>query len=199
MMECCVCHATPSQIKRCSRCHISLYCSTLCQRRDWATHRHSCIDVASNTTDIRKLTLKHKIKYYDQNGTVKEEPSDTNIEDGDTNVNLSYRGKRAVIKISKKWEGQVIMKVISWNAKVAITDMKVIIKGKVMTADTIADYIYPKTVIMVIGEEVLSSEGIEERDIVCLMNQMDISRRQAIQSLKNSTSLIDTILEIGNS
>ena len=46
---CSMCNA-PDSSQRCSRCHFVRYCSRVCQRRHWATHRYVCDAV----NDIRR-------------------------------------------------------------------------------------------------------------------------------------------------
>ena len=45
---CANCHSKPSgvKLKRCSKCQISQYCSTQCQRENWKEHRVACSIVA---------------------------------------------------------------------------------------------------------------------------------------------------------
>ena len=38
------------ELKRCSRCHITKYCSVECQRKDWDFHRFACSVVAKSAT-----------------------------------------------------------------------------------------------------------------------------------------------------
>lgn len=40
-LECAVCKRE-SHGQRCSKCHTRYYCSTACQKKDWATHKHVC-------------------------------------------------------------------------------------------------------------------------------------------------------------
>ena len=47
------------ELKRCSRCHITRYCSIQCQRKDWDFHRFACSVVAK-----RSDTVKLKSCYY---------------------------------------------------------------------------------------------------------------------------------------
>ena len=34
------------ELKHCSRCHLTCYCSVQCQKKDWAIHRFACSVVA---------------------------------------------------------------------------------------------------------------------------------------------------------
>ena len=45
-----------SQLKVCSRCKLSQYCSVECQRADWPTHKETCADItAKNRLAARKV------------------------------------------------------------------------------------------------------------------------------------------------
>ncbi|XP_062503148.1 uncharacterized protein LOC134180085 [Corticium candelabrum] len=39
---CSLCLSSTPNLKRCSRCHITLYCSTECQKKDWKDHKKHC-------------------------------------------------------------------------------------------------------------------------------------------------------------
>ena len=46
---CAYCNLKPeegTELKRCARCHITRYCSTDCQRKDWGFHKFTCSVVA---------------------------------------------------------------------------------------------------------------------------------------------------------
>lgn len=47
-----ICHAT-TPVKRCGRCHIPQYCSNLCQKADWKSHKSSCEPEKETNLDIR--------------------------------------------------------------------------------------------------------------------------------------------------
>ena len=40
-------------LKRCSRCHITRYCSVQCQRKDWDFHRFACVVVAKKSDTVK--------------------------------------------------------------------------------------------------------------------------------------------------
>ena len=40
-------------LKRCSRCHITRYCSIECQRKDWDFHRFACAVVAKKSDTVK--------------------------------------------------------------------------------------------------------------------------------------------------
>ena len=40
-------------LKRCSRCHITRYCSVECQRKDWDFHRFTCAVVAKKSDTVK--------------------------------------------------------------------------------------------------------------------------------------------------
>ena len=40
-------------LKRCSRCHITRYCSEQCQKKDWDFHRYACSVVAKTSDTVK--------------------------------------------------------------------------------------------------------------------------------------------------
>ena len=40
-------------LKRCSRCHITRYCSVQCQKKDWDFHRFACAVVAKKSDTVK--------------------------------------------------------------------------------------------------------------------------------------------------
>jgi len=41
--KCATCQLFFDTIERCSRCHLTLYCSAACQKKDWKRHRADCV------------------------------------------------------------------------------------------------------------------------------------------------------------
>lgn len=111
---------------------------------------------------------------------------------------LKHNGRKDPITINKEWPGAFILKFISSQTRIPIDEAKVVIKGRIATSDTIADRICENILIMVIGVPCEDSEGIDERDISCLMSQMNITRNQAVKSLRKSNSLLDAMMDVGN-
>ena len=53
---CSICKCPPvkgEELKRCSRCHITRYCSIQCQRKDWDFHRFACSVVAKRSDTVK--------------------------------------------------------------------------------------------------------------------------------------------------
>ena len=50
------------ELKRCSRCHITRYCSVQCQRKDWDFHRFACSFVAKKVNSNASI-IYHKDLY----------------------------------------------------------------------------------------------------------------------------------------
>ena len=54
------------ELKRCSRCHITRYCSIQCQRKDWDFHRFACLLwPRGRTLSKLKLLLLGPVYIYD--------------------------------------------------------------------------------------------------------------------------------------
>lgn len=50
----CNCQPAGVQLKKCSRCQISQYCSVACQRENWSVHKFACSVVATQRTATKK-------------------------------------------------------------------------------------------------------------------------------------------------
>ena len=50
-------------LKRCSRCQFTRYCSEQCQRKDWDFHRFACSVVAKKSDIVKAEILCHKNLY----------------------------------------------------------------------------------------------------------------------------------------
>lgn len=145
--------------------------------------------------DETKEESKHQITYYDKTYQPISERLDIVMDDADITASIKHDRQKYQLKYSQQWNGSVIMKLIAEKTKVPIDDMKVIIKGRIMTSDDIVEHLKAKVLIMVIGTAQLPAEGLDDRDITCLINQMSIDRNEAIRVLrKNDGSLLDSIL-----
>ena len=52
-------------LKRCSHCHITRYCSVQCQRKDWDFHRFACSVVAKRADTVNNKIIYHKDLFVD--------------------------------------------------------------------------------------------------------------------------------------
>ena len=57
---CFVCNQ-PSKMK-CSRCRSVSYCSTICQRSDWKTHKTNCVDIVLEIVNAIRTNVLETIK-----------------------------------------------------------------------------------------------------------------------------------------
>lgn len=76
--------------------------------------------------------------------------------------------------------------------------MKVVVRGKCLTEANIAEFIRSNMNIMIIGTAMKSAQGLDERDIDCLMKQMQVDRNSAVDALHKNGTLMDAIIELGN-
>lgn len=60
--RCYVCGKNPA--KNCTRCHSIAYCNTICQKKDWTFHKHSCRKNPTNIIDqiIQNGVFDHLVK-----------------------------------------------------------------------------------------------------------------------------------------
>lgn len=172
-------------------------CSSIaCQRKHWPEHRSQCLGSCRGNTGSTTENTR-TISYYCKDGREVSESIAVNGHEADVSVTLKCCGNRKCVKLSKNWDGAVIFKIISNETSVPFDSMKVIIKGKMVTSDNITDYICDKTLVMVLGSAMESAEGLEVKDIECLMSQLGVSRNIAISALRKCGSLLDAMVEVG--
>lgn len=113
-------------------------------------------------------------------------------------VNIKHNSKKTPLDIHTDWNGLVILKLISQCTQIPVMDMRVIMRGKTLDQSNINQHITNNSNIMVIGRAVQSCQGLDERDIQCIMGQMPVDRNQAILALRKCGSPMDAIIELGN-
>ena len=52
MHKCAVCLATDKPLSKCVKCKAACYCSQVCQRSDWPTHKKTCSVYKSTTVNL---------------------------------------------------------------------------------------------------------------------------------------------------
>lgn len=126
-------------------------------------------------------------------------PEEYHSHPADIEITVKAGSTKAKLCVNSNWPGEFIFRLISSYTRIALGDMKVIVRGKVYTAETISTALSNKTLVMVLGTAVLDSEGVDDKDIEVLMKQMHIDRNRAVTSLKKTGSLVDSMLDVGNS
>lgn len=178
-----------------------------CQKFDWPLHRTHCQPQTSSFETKTKDDIKEQTKetptytYYDSLGRPVKTPYSTEYTQHppDTEISVKAGSQKLKLYVNPEWSGEFTLKYLSSHTRIALDEMRVIIKGKVHTAESVSTALTNKTLVMVLGTPVVDSTGVDERDIECLMRQMDIDRNKAITSLKKTNSLVDSIVDIGNS
>lgn len=179
----------------------AIFSSVRCQKRDWPSHQDSCQPARRiNPTHVTEDTIiPSPLKYFLSTGDIATESWPKTSTMDTFNITVKHRGKKINVNINAEWPGTFIMKLISSETSVPLDKVKVIIKGKIQTQDTIATSLHANALIMLIGETCEASDGVDERDISCLMSQMGVSRNQAVKSLRKCDSLLDAMMDVGNS
>lgn len=139
--------------------------------------------------------------YYANSGRPVTEtyPDEYTTYPADMQITVKAGSNKSKLAVNKQWSGEFLFKMISHHTHISMDDLKLIIRGKVHTAESVSAALSSNTVVMVLGTPIANSTGVDERDIECLMKQMNVDRNEAITSLKKTRSLVDSIVNIGNS
>ncbi|XP_046380450.1 uncharacterized protein LOC124151839 [Haliotis rufescens] len=113
-------------------------------------------------------------------------------------INVKANKQKFKLQIQHDWTGQEILKLFACHVHIPLERMKVVHRGKIMTDVLIREYINPKSVFQVFGEKSADETGLDQRDIVIMMAQMNIDRNRAVQALQTRGNLIDAIFEASN-
>jgi hypothetical protein len=91
LYACTTCGTKQSEAKplqRCGRCGTATYCSTGCQRKDWAVHKHICSLSLEDRGQMLAITEKGGLIHWDEKRTFAEERS------GEESKNPNFVGQQ---------------------------------------------------------------------------------------------------------
>ena len=85
---CSQCLNSSSDLKRCSKCHRTSYCSISCQRQDWIYHKYECshLHTITDEYDLTRLFLRLIIRYQKDHG-IENSPTKRCLNDLKTHEN----------------------------------------------------------------------------------------------------------------
>jgi hypothetical protein len=66
LSKCTTCDATSMALQRCGRCGTATYCSSACQRKDWALHKHICNLSLEDRGQMLAITEKGGLIRWDE-------------------------------------------------------------------------------------------------------------------------------------
>jgi len=138
------------------------------------------------------------VTYIDDSGRTITETLKLTLSDAEARVTIKHNNRRDKLLLSAKWPCDQILKLLSSKTNMAINAMKFIHKGKVIDSAAIPSCIEDRTVLLVLGEKAVSADGLEERAIQCIMQQVGVDRGRAIKGLRSNTTVLDAILYLGN-
>ena len=101
-MNCQVCHIS-SNIKGCSKCHVSYYCSVDCQKQDWTSHKPICQAITNTTVSNPWFSKKQR---HDQLVPLKIVSIDEMDLLKDANSFMDYIKKPDVLKYINTYRGR---------------------------------------------------------------------------------------------
>ncbi|XP_041358364.1 uncharacterized protein LOC121375159 [Gigantopelta aegis] len=215
-------------MKRCVQCHNAVYCSRDCQRKDWPTHKITCskpvLPIDSKNENLQNRRHKFSKSIFDDDGVELEQDTEYEDQSKETErkpgylyhneihhdvpelkpdsdcccVTVKANKEKHLIKMQTAWSGDDIFKVLASEVKIPLEKIKVIHKGKMVDKDNIVQFVRPKAVFQVIGEQAANEDGLNQCDISLMMKQLGIDRNTAVVSLRKTGNLVDAIFEAGN-
>ena len=94
--------------------------------------------------------------------------------------------------------GHTILQVISDFVSIPASKLKLVHKGKMATCDNIKGMLYNKALFLAFGEISESEEGLKKDDIDLIVKQLGVDRNLAVKALRQTGTVVDAIIEIGN-
>ena len=91
-----------------------------------------------------------------------------------------------------------MLKVISGELRIALDRMKLIHKGRLLSAENVRAHVEPKAVFQAIGERHEDESDVDTTDIELIMTRLAVSRDVAVSALKHCDNVLDAMLRIGN-
>jgi hypothetical protein len=107
---CSQCFQCSIDVKRCSTCHRTWYCSRACQTQDWIYHKYECTFLSTITDeyDLVRLFLRFVLRYKQDNG-IENESTKRTVNDLQTHEidirqdRRRYRTFQSVYQLLKQW------------------------------------------------------------------------------------------------
>ncbi|XP_077968501.1 uncharacterized protein LOC120344470 [Styela clava] len=194
MQACSFCGIKEKIMKRCVQCRIVFYCSRKCQIDDWKTHKLCCVKFESSNNNGKFNEDSQKI--------VENKLTDIiQFPNASISVKCNHKKHEILLQNVDSCSGEELMENISKKLKIPLTSLKLIAKGKLVKESNISEMLSKQKCknFQAFGEEAENEDGLDLGDIEAIINELHVSRNQAIRSLRSCNGdLIDAIIELGN-
>lgn len=167
------------------------------------------LEAASTKTGFNKNSTNgdsHKREIKDKTFVEKRKPegleyivSESSKKDNNILIFIKHNKAKSELELEMPQDGETIYQHISNFLQIPVTKLKLVCKGKIITADNVSSVIHNKAVFLALGEASESEDGLDKGDIDTLMRQLNVERNIAVKALKRTGSLLDAIFDVGNS
>ena len=94
--------------------------------------------------------------------------------------------------------GNAILQAISDCVSIPVSKLKLVHKGKMVTADNIQGMLFNRVLFLAFGEISENEEGLEKEEIDLIVKQLSVDRNLAVRVLRKTGNVVDAIIETGN-
>ena len=102
------------------------------------------------------------------------------------------------VTLQTDWSGEEILKKVSSQTRIPLDRMKLIHKGRVMSADSIIAHVKNKALFQALGEACADESGLNVSDIGVIMERMSVERNEAVCALRQHSNVLDAMLFLGS-
>ena len=183
------------------------------------SHRGQDQDLANGESKTSKEAKGHHVQYCQASGdhsaatTSNNESKQCAAKSADSSCSSSsadsYKDPVTItVKTSKQRHqlmldkqsssGEDLLQDIANKVHIPLSKLKLIHKGRIVTAENIGSVLSNRAVFQAIGEVAESEEGLRTKDIDCVMDRIKVDRNTAIKALRQTGDVVDAILYLGN-
>ena len=129
-----------------------------------------------------------------------ESDSDSILRNAGEKISISVKANKSksAVDLYDSWSSEQMMNAISDAVQIPQDKLKLVCRGKLITADNVKVVAKPKALFQAIGEKAESEAGLVTSDIDVIMSQLSVERNVAIRALRETGDVVDAMLRISN-
>ena len=113
-------------------------------------------------------------------------------------VTVKANKRKHNITLQCDWSGEEIFRKLSSSLRIPLDRLKLIHKGRLLTADSVAPCVKSGALFQALGEECADESGVSAEDIDVIMRRMSVDRNAAVSALRQHSNVLDAMLFLGN-
>ena len=113
-------------------------------------------------------------------------------------ISVKANKSKSAVDLYDSWSSEQMMNAISDAVQIPQDKLKLVCRGKLITADNVKEVAKPKALFQAIGEKAESEAGLVTSDIDVIMSQLSVERNVAIRALRETGDVVDAMLRISN-